>query len=170
MCGQTSSLDPTCAVDLAHDALIVFLLLCAGMNLWVVDQSMAGLACVRGKSPREKKQDKKKGSVATENGSEGAGLLERFSQGKELIPVKARPESQMQIAPTKTGSKGSEGKTKKARKEREKNEKAEQEEQEEQEELPKQRRSTVHQSKSPSAPPARMCQNRAGLRNSLAKR
>ena len=167
MCGQTSSLDPTCAVDLAHDALIVFLLLCAGMNLWVVDQSMAGLACVRGKSPREKKQDKKKASVATENGSEGAGLLERFSQGKELIPVKARPECQMQIAPTKTGSKGSEGKTKKARKEREKNEKAEQEEQEE---LPKQRRSTVHQSKSPSAPPARMCQNRAGLRNSLAKR
>ena len=140
------------------------------MNLWVVDQSMAGLACVRGKSPREKKQDKKKASVATENGSEGAGLLERFSQGKELIPVKARPECQMQIAPTKTGSKGSEGKTKKARKEREKNEKAEQEEQEEQEELPKQRRSTVHQSKSPSAPPARMCQNRAGLRNSLAKR
>ena len=137
------------------------------MNLWVVDQSMAGLACVRGKSPREKKQDKKKASVATENGSEGAGLLERFSQGKELIPVKARPECQMQIAPTKTGSKGSEGKTKKARKEREKNEKAEQEEQEE---LPKQRRSTVHQSKSPSAPPARMCQNRAGLRNSLAKR
>ena len=137
------------------------------MNLWVVDQSMAGLACVRGKSPREKKQDKKKGCVAKENGSEGAGLLERFSQGKELIPVKARPESQMQIAPTKTGSKGSEGKTKKARKEREKNEKAEQEEQEE---LPKQRRSTVHQSKSPSAPPARMCQNRAGLRNSLAKR
>ena len=101
------------------------------MNLWVVDQSMAGLACVRGKSPREKKQDKKKASVATENGSEGAGLLERFSQGKELIPVKARPESQMQIAPTKTGSKGSEGKTKKARKEREKNQKAEQEEQEE---------------------------------------
>ena len=140
------------------------------MNLWVVDQSMAGLACVRGKSPREKKQDKKKGSVATENGSEGAGLLERFSQGKELIPVKARPECQMQIAPTKTGSKGSEGKTKKARKEREKNQKAEQEEQEEQQELPKQRRSTVHQSKSPSAPPARMCQNRAGLRNSLAKR
>ena len=137
------------------------------MNLWVVDQSMAGLACVRGKSPREKKQDKKKGCVAKENGSEGAGLLERFSQGKELIPVKARPECQMQIAPTKTGSKGSEGKTKKARKEREKNEKAEQEEQEE---LPKQRRSTVHQSKSPSAPPARMCQNRAGLRNSLAKR
>jgi hypothetical protein len=140
------------------------------MNLWVVDQSMAGLACVRGKSPREKKQDKKKASVATENGSEGAGLLERFSQGKELIPVKARPECQMQIAPTKTGSKGSEGKTKKARKEREKNQKAEQEEQEEQQELPKQRRSTVHQSKSPSAPPARMCQNRAGLRNSLAKR
>ena len=140
------------------------------MNLWVVDQSMAGLACVRGKSPREKKQDKKKASVATENGSEGAGLLERFSQGKELIPVKARPESHVQITPTKTGSKGSEGKTKKARKEREKNQKAEQEEQEEQQELPKQRRSTVHQSKSPSAPPARMCQNRAGLRNSLAKR
>ena len=164
MCGQTSSPDSTCAVDLAHDALNVFLLLCAGMNLWVVDQSMAGLACVRGKSPREKKQDKKKVCVAKENGSEGAGLLERFSQGKELIPVKARLESQMQIV------KGSEGKTKKAN-QRKEMEKVEQEKQEKQEDSPKQRRPTVNQSKSPiSAPPARMCQNRAGLRNSLAKR